>query len=533
MCLNHYELFTETLKTAWARAHWSHSEKIQMQHKDLSQAAFKAVRWTTLNTVCQVGIQFLTLVILGRLLSPEAFGLMAMIMVVVEVVNVFARMGLVEAIIHKKEVTQNEISSLYFFNIIVGLALTLIVFFSSGLVGRLYSEPAVVPLVKVISSLFFVSSFGIIFEVLLRKHLLFDTFAKINVFSHLSGFVFIVFLASIGWGVYSLILGQVFLQSIKSIMLILLALKKKWFPQLRLRISEITFYLKFGIYRVLAMSANQINSRVDQLLIGAILGPASLGFYNIAFRIIYLPINKVNPILTQVAFPFFSKIQDETQRLKRNYLKYINIIFSLNTPVLAGLAALAHILIPLLLSKKWTPSIPIVQALAFYVFIRLIFNASGSLMMAKGKANWTFYWNMIMLFIIPATTYAALKLTESVIWVCFALGAMFFVFFFFHYALFLRNLLGPFFREYILTIARPFLLAGTMGLFTYLLSIFLQSLPHAIAAPVLIVFGAVYYFSMTLFFNQQFVEELEKLLPGKMGRAVTRIRVIAKPFYAA
>jgi len=490
----------------------------------LSQSAFKAVRWTTLNTVCQVGIQFLTLIILGRLLSPEAFGLMAMIMVVVEVVNVFARMGLGEAIIYKKEITQSEISSLYCLNVLVGLFLFGLVFVSSAFVGVLYSEPAVVPLVRIISFLFFISSFGIIFEVLLRKHLLFDTFSKLNIASHFSGFVCMVLLALMGAGVYSLVFGQVFLHAVKSALLVGVAARKKWLPRPRLRVTEITFYLKFGLYRVLAMSANQFNSRVDQLLIGAMLGPASLGFYNIAFRVIYLPIQKVNPILTQVAFPFFSKIQDETQRLKRNYLKYINLILSLNAPVLAGLAALAHILIPLLLGDKWAPSIPIVQALAFYVFIRSIFNASGSLMMAKGKANWTFYWNMTMLFVIPTTTYFALRVSGSVIGVCVALGAMFFVFLFFHYALFLRNLLGSFFKEYMLALSRPFLLAASMGLFTYLLSLPLQGWPKAVSATLLISFGICYYSVMTLYLNQQFVDELEKLLPGKTGRIFVKIR---------
>jgi O-antigen/teichoic acid export membrane protein len=499
---------------------------------DLSNSAFKAVRWTTLNTACQVGIKFLTLVILGRLLSPEAFGLMAMIMVVVEIVNVFARMGLVEAIIHKKEVTQNEISSLYSLNIIVGLTLSLLVFLSSGFVGKLYTEPAVVPLVKIISTLFFISSFGIIFEVLLRKHLLFDTFSKINVSAHFSGFLFMVLLALSGAGVYSLVLGQVFLHSVKSILLLVVGLKKKWFPQLRLRISEVTFYLKFGIYRVLAMSANQFHSRADQLFVGAILGSTSLGFYNVAFRIIYLPIQKVSPILTQVAFPFFSKIQDDTPRLKRVFLKYTNLIVSINSPVLMGIGALAPILVPLFLGDKWSPSVPIAQALTFYILIRSFFNASGSLLIAKGKAHWEFYWNIAMLFIIPITTYVALKLYGSVISVCIALGGMFLILFFFWYALFLRNLLGPFFKEYMLTIARPFLLATSMGIFTYLLSIPLQIWPKALSAPVLIAFGASYYGLMTLYFNPQFVDELEKLLPVKSGKALSRIRIIFRASYA-
>lgn len=498
----------------------------------LSQTAFKAVRWTTLSAACNVGIQFLTLVILGRLLSPEAFGLVAMIMIVVEVVNVFAMMGLGEAIIHKKEVTKSEISSLYTLNVIIGLMLSLIVYFSSGLMGMLYSEPAVIPLVKIISFMFFVSSLGAIFEILLRKHLLFNTVAKIGVFSNLSSFVFMVFLALMGTGAYSLILGQVFLQTIRSILLIFVGLKRHWFPHLRLRVSEITFYIKFGLFRVLAMSANQFNTRVDQLLIGMMLGPIALGYYNIAFRIIYRPMLNVSIILTQVAFPLFSKIQDENQRLRQNFLKYINIILSLNTPVLAGLAALSHILIPVFLGEKWAPSIPIVQALAFYVFIRSIFNASGSLMMAKGKANWTFYWNMIMLFVIPATTYIALMISGSVTGVCVSLAAIFFIFFFFHYALFLRNLVGPFFKEYILTISRPFWLAGSMGIFTYLLSILFQAWPKTVSATVLIGFGIAYYSIMTLYFNPRFVDELENFLPGKTKKVLSHIRLFFHASYA-
>jgi hypothetical protein len=129
-----------------------------------------------------------------------------------------------------------------------------------------------------------------------------------------------------------------------------------------------------------------------------------------------------------------------------------------------------------------------------------------------------------MLFIIPGTTYLSLMIYDSVISVCIALGGMFFIFFFVWYALLLRNILGPFFKEYMLTIARPVLLAVSMGIFTYLLSLPLQAWPKTLSAPVLIAFGAGYYAVMTLHFNPQFVDELEKLLPGKMGHFLVKIR---------
>jgi O-antigen/teichoic acid export membrane protein len=499
---------------------------------NLSHKAFKAVRWTTLNTICQVGIQFLSLFILGRLLTPQAFGLMAMIMVVIEIVNFFARMGLSEAIIYKKNVSESEISSLYILNISVGFTLFLIVFFSSGLISRLYSEPALVPLVRIMSSLFFISSLGVIFEILLRKNLLFGTVAKVNICAHFSSFVLMVILAFQGAEVYALVFGQLLSHTLKAGLLIFSGIKNKWFPTFHFSFSEIKFYLKFGLYRVLAMSANQFNSRVDQFLIGAMLGSVALGFYNVAFRIIYLPVNQVNPILTQVAFPFFSKIQDDTSRLKRNYLKYINLILSINAPVLAGITALAPILVPLLLGEKWIPSVPIIQALSFYVFIRSIFNASGSLMMAKGKADWTFYWCMVMLLLIPTTTYATLKLSGSVVQVCLALGGIFFIFFFFHYTLFLRNLLGGFFKEYVLTIARPLSLAVSMGGFTYLLSISLRGWPDLITASILIPFGVGYYAIATLCFNPLFVDELEKILPSRVSTILSCIRYKFNVVYA-
>lgn len=495
-----------------------------MKNSLLSQKAFSAVRWTTLNTVFQVGIQTLSLIILGRILSPMAFGLMGMIMVVIELVNIFARMGLVEAIIHKETITKNELSSLYFLNVFVGLLLFVSVFLLSDLIGFMYSEDAVVPLVKIMSCLFFISSLGTIFEIMLRKHLLFDSLAKIAIFSHTISFFSTIFLVVQGAGVYALVFGQVIHYFSRTCLLLVVAFKKNWIPQLRFNINEVTFYLKFGAYRVLAMSANQFNSRVDQLLIGGILGATALGYYNVAFRIIYLPIQKINPILTQVALPIFARIQNETELLKKSYLKYINLILSINLPVLAGLTSTSHIIIPLFLSEKWIPAVPIVQALSFYVFIRSIFNASGSLIIAKGKANWTFYWNIAMLFVIPATTYTALIVNKSAVAVCLWLSGIFSLFFFFHYHVFLRRLLGSFFKEYAVTILRPFSISTSMGIFTYLLSTQIQHWKTSFAALALVAFGVIYYMIGSIIFNPYFVSELEKILPETLNTQLTRIR---------
>jgi len=501
-----------------------------MKKISLSQKAMSAVRWTTINTISKLGLQILSLIILGRLLDPVAFGLMGMIMIVIEIVNIFAGMGLNEAIIHKNTVSRKELSSLYFLNVTIGFMIFILMFMLSDYIGCIYSEKAVVPLVKIMSSLVFISSFGMIFEILLRKHLMFASLAKVAILSQVISFFSMIVLATQGFGVYALVFGQVVLHVVKVFLLLMVGFKKKWMPQFRFCFQETKFYLKFGAYQVLAMTVNQFNSRVDQLLIGGMLGPTVLGYYNVAFRIIYMPIESINPILSQVALPLFSIIQNDTERLKQSYLKYINLIISINLPVLAGLTSIAHILIPFFLSDKWIPAIPIVQALSFYVFIRSIFNANGSLINAKGKVKWAFYWSLVMLLVIPATAYIVLITTTSVVMLCLCLGGIFFGFFFLNYFIFLKRLLGSFFLEYILIVIKPLLISVSMAALIYLLSMQIQHWKTAISVLVLIVFGVLYYAVLSIVFNSDFVNELEKILPEKIGSKFAILKKYCKCF---
>jgi len=141
--------------------------------------------------------------------------------------------------------------------------------------------------------------------------------------------------------------------------------------------------------------------------------------------------------------------------------------------------------------------------------------------LAKGKANWDFWGNIIILLFVPATTYFALRLSNSVVVVC--LCVLYFLYFFLHYILFIKRLLGDIFVEYLKAIRTPFILAGSIGVFTYLLFLILQEWPIFISAPILILFGVVYYSMMTIRFNPLFVDELENVLPGKMGKALVKI----------
>jgi len=391
---------------------------------NLKSKAARGIRWTAVNTVTITVIQFVQLAILGRLLSPNDFGLMAMLMVVIEIAGVFSQMGLSEAIISKKNTNSDQLASLYWINVVAGLMLYAFLHLCSPAIAIFFGESQLKNMLPVVAILFIISSFGIQFEALLRKHLLFNISTQINICVTILSFAVAVVLALQGFGVWSLIFAQLGLHVAKSLALILVAWRQNWLPRLHFSFNEIREHFFFGLHRVGAMVANQFNSRVDQLVIGSLLGPVALGYYNMGFRIVMQPIQRINPILTQVAFPVFSMIQEDNEKLKKAFLKMIRLLMSINAPLLIGISAIAPLVVPLLLGEQWIPSVPIVQVLAFYALIRSLGNAGGSLIMAKGMASWTLYWNLFLMLIIPASVYFALIIKNSILTVCLVLVGM-------------------------------------------------------------------------------------------------------------
>jgi O-antigen/teichoic acid export membrane protein len=405
-----------------------------------------------------------------------------------------------------------------------GLVLYVFLVLCSPAIAAFFGEEQLQGMLPVVALIFIVSAFGIQFEALIRKHLLFDLFAKINIIAAVVGLVVAVLLALQGFGVWSLILGQLGLHISKTFALLLVAFKRAWFPSFRLKFQEIRQHFYFGLNRVGAMVANQFNSRVDQLTIGSLLGPASLGYYNIAFRIALQPIQRINPILTQVAFPVFSQVQDDNARLKRGFVHMIHLLMSINAPLLVGLAAVAPVAVPLLMGEKWIPSIPVVQVLAFYALLRSLGNAGGSLIMAKGKAGWTLYWNLALLLLIPASVVLAVIIQKSVIMVGLVLVMLQIVLVVAHYFVFLRRLVGPFAKDYALAINRPLLSALCMGVIVFAVQHILgQSQMSAfLNLAISIVIGGIVYVVLSFFTQRILFREFWEILPVRVQKKVLK-----------
>lgn len=373
---------------------------------NLKVRAVSGIKWTTFSSVTGAILQVIQLIILARLLDPTAFGLMAITAVVIGFAQAFLDMGISNAIIHQQEVSHIQLSTLYWINVLTGVMLFIIVSLCAPLIAAFYQEVALTKIIILVAVTFLIQPFGQQFVVLWQKELRFNDIAKIDIISKLLSLATAVTFAYYGYGVYALVYGALAGTVSQTIQLVYKGLKEHRIA-LVFQLSEVTEFLNFGMYQMAEKTLNYFNSQIDTLLIGKLLGVEALGIYSVAKQIIMKPIQVINPIVSKVTFPIMAKIQHDTERLKDIYLKTINLLSSINFPIYLFIAITAPQLVVLMFGQQWMEAVLIVQVLSIYGALRSTGNPIGALLLAKGKANWGFYWNLGLFFYVPMMVYIA------------------------------------------------------------------------------------------------------------------------------
>ena len=370
----------------------------------LKQKTITGLKWTTYSTVIVTLLQLAQISILARFLDPSAFGLMALVMVVIGFSQAFLDMGISNAIIHKQEISHEQLSTLYWVNVLAGIVLFGIVCAVAPLVASFYHEPELTLLTILVGVTFLIQPFGQQFMVLWQKEMRFAEMAKIDIINKLVSLAVSVWFAYDGYGVYALVYGTIAGVVIQTIQFMVLGLREHK-PSFIFRASEIKEFMSFGAYQMGERTINYFNYQIDTLLIGKLLGAEALGIYSIAKQLIMRPAQIFNPIITKVTFPMMAKIQDDTVRLKNIYLRTIHYLSSVNFPIYALMIVLAPELVMILFGDKWMEAVPIVQILSIFGALRSTGNPIGSLLLAKGKAKLGFYWNLGLFFYVPLGVY--------------------------------------------------------------------------------------------------------------------------------
>lgn len=468
------------------------------------------VKWTTVSTIIVTLIQLLQLSILARFLAPTDFGLMAIVMVVIGFSQAFLDMGISNAIIHKQTITSEQLSTLYWLNIFAGFVLFFLVFVASPLVSIFYSEPELSKLIILVGLTFLIQPFGQQFMVLWQKEMRFAEMSKIDIATKLFSLVVSVVFAYLGYGVYALVYGTLAAVTLQTILFVSMGMKEHR-PRRLFRWGDVHDFIGFGVYQMGERTVNYFNSQVDVILIGKLLGTEALGVYNIAKQLIMRPSQIVNPVITKVTFPAMSKVQNDTATLKQVYLQTLNYLSSFNFLVYTIMIVLAPEIVFYLFGSKWMAAVPLVQILSLYGAVRSTGNPIGSLLLAKGKANLGFFWNLGLLLYIPVgIIFASHWGLIGVAWMLVVLQVSLVIPVWFYLTKPLCNLkLG----EYCQNITIPFVIAIISGVITNITLYF--STNSALRLLVGIVILSLFYLVISFKFNKIWLYAVVELLLSK------------------
>ena len=473
----------------------------------LKSQAINGIKWTTFSTIIVAILQLLQLAILARFLEPSAFGLMALVMVVIGFSQAFLDMGISNAIIHKQKITHEQLSTLYWVNVLGGFILFIIVTLIAPFVAEFYKEPELTNLILIVSLTFLIQPFGQQFMILWQKEMRFSEIAKIDILNKFISLVISVYLAYKSYGVYALVYGTLAGTISQTMQFLYIGLKEHK-PSFVFRLSEVKEFMGFGLYQMGEKTINYFNTQIDVILVGKLLGTEALGIYSIAKQLIMRPAQIVNPIISKVTFSTMAKMQDDTVRLKNIYLKTINYLSSVNFPIYAFLLIMAPEIVLIMFGGKWVSAVPIVQILSIYGALRSIGNPLGSLLLAKGKANWGFWWSFGLFFYIPfgiliSSKWGLIGMSWGlvIIMVSLIVPSWYFL---------VKPLCGAEFIEYHKEILIPFIIALISGILAYLAINYFESTVLKLIVSSLV--GSAMVIGLNSLMNRKFLVELRGLI---------------------
>jgi lipopolysaccharide exporter len=326
---------------------------------NLTTAAVHGVKWTTGATITTALLQIGYTATMARLLSPAAFGLVALAGVILRFGSYFAQMGMEQAIIQKAELTRADVRAAFTSSVLLSLVFGGLLAAAAPLAAGIVRQPEVVPVVRVLALGLVLTGLNATALSLLRRHMRFRTLASIEVISYVLSYGGLgIGLAFQGYGVWSLVaatLGQNLLLTVLSY----LAERHDIRP-----LFEWESYRPLVAYgsRMSAISFLEfVTGSLDTLLIGRLLGAAALGIYSRGWMLIGLPVYLLTTSVSKVVFPSFSQVQADRPRLRAVYLSSITLIAALVMPICAGAAVAAPEIVRVMLGPGWMGAVPVLR----------------------------------------------------------------------------------------------------------------------------------------------------------------------------
>jgi len=425
----------------------------------LREQAASGVRWTSVTTFTTVVLGVVQMAILTRLLDHADFGLMTMVTAVVGFANIWADLGFSNAIVYRQDATGDQLSTLYWFNLVAGVVVLLLALAVAPLVVAYYDEPRVQGPYLWACLSFVIIPVGQQFQMLLQKNLRFRRLGGIEIVAAIVGLGVSVGSALAGAGVYALVWGQLANLACRASLLAATGWRR-WRPRFHVARDDLRGFVRFGLYQMGERSVYYFTANIDYLLIGRYLGADKLGVYTIAYTLVVQPLLRIRTVLTRVAFPIFARRQHDDSALRRGFCELIELVGVATFPLYLGLAALAPLAVPVIFGSQWGAAAVLVQAMVVMGMCKSLSNPASSVFLSKGRADVGF-WENVAAAVVTFVTLRSLvgHGTLAVAWGQSAVNLVFFVVEFY----LLRYVIGLGWVAYLKRLGRPLATSLAMG----------------------------------------------------------------------
>jgi O-antigen/teichoic acid export membrane protein len=352
---------------------------------NLRTRAAKGVFWTATGAWGRQLALFVVITIQTRLLDPTDFGLVAFAAVFVGFTHVIADEGLADALVQRKELERAHLDATFWTTFTFAVVLTVILAALAVPIAALLGDEELAPVLVVLSLSIPIASTSLVQRALLTRELKFRSLALRSLVGITVGGICGVIAAFAGLGVWSLVIQN--LAGVTAGTLVLWRVTD-FRPRLTFSYSHCRELLGFGSSVVGFRLLIYFTRWADDLLIGAFLGPAALGFYTVGSRMLRMLIQVTSSLIDRVSFPLYSRLQDQPARLKAAFYKSTAFASLIAFPVFLATAVLAPEVVELFFGPKWADSIPIMQILAFFGLIQVLTYLNGTTIKALGKPGW-------------------------------------------------------------------------------------------------------------------------------------------------
>ena len=354
------------------------------KEESLKAKTFSGLMWTFSEIVLNQGLQFIIQIVLARLLLPKEFGLIGIVTVFVAIANAIVDSGFTNALIREENPTQKDYSTVFYFNLLVGIVLYVLLYLLSPIISDFFIQPQLTQLIRVLSIVLIVNAFSIVQRVVLNRNLNFKLLMIINIISSLISGGLAILLAFNGFGIWSLAIRIVALQVIQTVLLISF---NRWIPTITFSVESFKRLFGFGWKLLVSSIIDTTYNNLYYMIIGKIYTPTDLGYYTNAQKLRDVAVTSISNSIQKVTYPVLSKIQNDENILRESYRKVTKSAVYINFPIMLGLAVVGNKIIPILFGSDWAPSTPFFVILCVSGMLYPLQALNLNILQVKGRTD--------------------------------------------------------------------------------------------------------------------------------------------------